>query len=226
MKRQHIVLLSIVLLTYPPLCLAKKPKINSHRNNPTEDESVYLGNQAKTTTDFVDITKNDATPSPSLATEAPKKESQFAPGTYYNEINLPLYQRALPFLGRKRDVRGLAEKTITMFEADKKDNKSLGTGDREENTFFFSEVLKSHVYHDEIDKARRISDFASLHQIQLSKEALESATTFFEEHSTALQQEHESLAPHVAKDKDIRAQQFAIAAALERLKVNNPEVKK
>lgn len=220
MKRQHIILLSIVLLTYPPLCLAGKKKgINAHRNNPTSDEIDSLGNQEKATTDFVDVAKNDA--SQSTTTVSPKKESQFAPGIYYAEINKPLYQRVFG----KRDLRGLADKTIAPFESDKGCDKVLGTGDREENATFFSEVLKSHVKNDEIDKAKRIVTFTNLHQIPLSKDALISATKFFESHAAALQQEHESLAPQVAKNKDVQIKQVAVAATLVRLKINNPEVK-
>jgi hypothetical protein len=220
MKRQHIVLLSIVLLACTPLYLEAKGGKNKYKQ-PTQEELDYTANQAtENTSGFEQITKNDATPS--VVTETQKKESQFAPGTYYNEINKPLYQRIFG----KRDLRGLADKTIAPFESDKGCDKVLGTGEREENVTFFSEVLKSHIAHNELDKAKRVSDFASFHQIPLSKDALVSATKFFEEHSTALQQEHESLAPQVAKDKDVRSKQVAITAALERLKVNNPVTKK
>ena len=223
MKRQHILLLSLVLLTYPPLCLAKKPKINSHRNNPTEDESVYLGNQAKTTTDFVEVTNNDATPSPSLATEAPKKESQYTPGRYYTELNKWVF----------RDVRGLAKETIAPFETEKGCDKALGTGDPEENAALFSKALKSHIKalkykfnEQEFNDATHISRFSQEHQIKLSKDACEEATSFFKTHATTLQQEHVLLAPQLAKDKNIRVKLVTITAALERLKEINPEVKK
>jgi hypothetical protein len=210
-----------VLLTYQPLCLGGggKKGVKAQRNKPIEGELVYLVNPASPTKDFVDITKNDA--APSVVTETPKIDSQFAHGVYYAEINKPLYQRIFG----KRNLRGLADQTMAPFESDKGCDKVLGTGDREENATFFSEVIKSHIAHNELDEAKRVSDFTSLHKITLSEEACKAVTSFFKTHATALQQEHALLAPQVAKNKAILAQQVAITATLERFKATNPEAK-
>jgi len=216
MKNQHFLLLSLVLLTCPPLCLAGKKKgVNAYRNNQTYEDLTYTNNQtAEATSSFEQVTKNDGTPS--IVIEAPKKESQFAPGTFYKEINKWFFT----------DARGLAKQVMAPFKTDQGCKLAIGTGDAEENSALFSRVLRSHVKYSQYDDAREVFDFTDTHKIAIAQDAREGFQKLLENRVQQLAAHHEELAPIVSKDKNVQKQQATIIAALERLKTTNPEIKK
>jgi len=150
-----------------------------------------------------------------------ENKPSFVSGRFYDEINKSMFKKILSW--ESRQVRKLTQNVINTFNNDKASDKILGTGDQKENSALFSEAIKSHINHQELDQAKVCVEFAQKNNVRLSPEAIEAAGKFFLECKKTLEKEHATLAPHVAKDQNIQQQKAALATALACLGLQDKE---